>query len=112
MQMLICRRKKKPPPTKKQKQFIRAIISVPNGLNIIVSIALRKFILKVLHREHQGVLSQKSSKFLTDFQGPDAGLETLGTGVGSPISGASVGLLHHLQDEMLCGLQLSVPNVA
>lgn len=42
-------------------QFIRAIISAPNGLNIIVSVALREFRLKVLHREHQGVLLHEFS---------------------------------------------------
>lgn len=46
-----------------KKQFIRAIISAPNGLNIIVPMALREFRLEVLHQgEHQGVLLQEFRK--------------------------------------------------
>lgn len=66
----------------------------------------------MLYQEHQGVLSHKSSKFLTDFQRPGDGLETLRIGAEFPHFRSSVGLLHHLQLEMLCGLQLSVPNLA
>lgn len=43
-------------------QFIKAIISAPNDLNIIVSMALREFGVKVLHREDQGVLLHEFSR--------------------------------------------------
>lgn len=86
-----------------KNQFIRVIISAPNGLNIIVSVVFKEFRLKVLRREHQGILLHEFSKSFSPLsRGSLSASEIFETGRGgaggvvreggasSPISGPSV----------------------